>query len=87
MVGRDEIFAVDLRNPFRFSFDRDSGELVVGDVGQDEREEVDIVTLGGNYGWRVFEGTRCTGNDPLLCGAPGFIDPILEYAHTGGAAR
>jgi glucose/arabinose dehydrogenase len=83
-AGRDEIFAVGLRNPFRFSFDRDTGELVVGDVGQGAREEVDIVTLGGNYGWRVFEGTSCTGNDPLLCSAPGFIGPIFEYAHTGG---
>jgi glucose/arabinose dehydrogenase len=84
-AGRDEIFAFGLRNPFRFSFDRDTGELVVGDVGQGAREEVDIVTLGGNYGWRVFEGTSCTGNDPLLlCSAPGFIGPIFEYAHTGG---
>jgi glucose/arabinose dehydrogenase len=83
-AGRDEIFAVGMRNPFRFSFDRDTGELVVGDVGQGQVEEVDIVTLGGNYGWRVFEGTSCTGNDPLLCGAPGFIGPIFEYTHTGG---
>jgi glucose/arabinose dehydrogenase len=83
-AGRDEIFAFGLRNPFRFSFDRDTGELVVGDVGQGAREEVDIVTLGGNYGWRVFEGTSCTGNDPALCSAPGFIGPIFEYAHTGG---
>jgi len=83
-AGRDEIFAVGMRNPFRFSFDRDTGELVVGDVGQGQVEEVDIVTLGGNYGWRVFEGTSCTGIDPLLCGAPGFIGPIFEYTHAGG---
>ena len=83
-AGRDEIFALGLRNPFRFSFDRENGELIVGDVGQGDREEIDIVTLGGNYGWRVFEGTRCTGNDPLLCSAPGFIDPIAEYAHVAG---
>jgi glucose/arabinose dehydrogenase len=82
--GRDEIFAVGLRNPFRFSFDRDSGELVVGDVGQNAREEVDIVTLRGNYGWRVFEGTSCTGIDQLQCAAPGFIGPIFEYEHIGG---
>jgi hypothetical protein len=82
--GRDEIFAVGLRNPFRFSFDRQTGDLIVGDVGENQREEVDLVTLGGNFGWRVFEGTRCTGNDPALCGSSAFIDPIAEYDHGGG---
>ncbi len=60
-----------MRNPFRFSFDRGTGQLFVGDVGQGAREEIDIVTAGANLGWRVFEGTHCTGLDPL-CGAPGF---------------
>jgi glucose/arabinose dehydrogenase len=82
--GRDEIFAFGLRNPWRFSFDRLTGQLYVGDVGQDVIEEVDIVTLGGNYGWRVLEGDRCTGNDPAKCGAGGFTAPIAEYSHTGG---
>jgi glucose/arabinose dehydrogenase len=82
--GRDEIFAVGLRNPFRFSFDRQTGDLIAGDVGQNEREEVDLVTLGANLGWRVFEGTRCTGNDPALCSVLGFTDPIAEYDHGGG---
>lgn len=82
--GRDEIYAVGLRNPFRFSFDRETGELIVGDVGQGEREEIDLVTLGGNFGWRVFEGTRCTGLGPASCSAAGFIDPIAEYDHSGG---
>ena len=56
--GRDEIFALGMRNPFRFSFDRQTGQLYVGDVGQDALEEVDIVTAGGNYGWRVYEGNH-----------------------------
>ncbi|MGH7333673.1 MAG: PQQ-dependent sugar dehydrogenase [Candidatus Rokuibacteriota bacterium] len=82
-LGLDEIFAVGLRNPWRFSFDRATGGLYVGDVGQDEREEIDLVTIGGNYGWRVLEGTRCTGLDPG-CADPTFVPPIAEYAHSGG---
>ena len=82
--GRDEIFAVGLRNPWRFSFDRATGRLFVGDVGQNEIEEVNIIDIGGNYGWRVFEGTRCTNIDPQLCNAANFIQPITEYSHSGG---
>jgi len=83
-TGRDEIYALGLRNPWRFSFDRQTGDLVCGDVGQSAREEVDVITRGGNYGWRIFEGTQCTGNDPTLCNPAGFIMPIAEYGHTGG---
>ena len=82
--GRDEIFAVGFRNPWRFSFDRGTGQLFVGDVGQNAREEIDIVTLGGNYGWRVFEGNRCTNLGPAPCNASSFTPPIAEYDHTGG---
>jgi len=82
--GRDEIFAVGLRNPFRFSFDRATGQLFLGDVGQGAREEIDLISGGGNYGWRVFEGTLCTGLDPAQCAAPGFTPPIAEYDHVGG---
>lgn len=82
--GRDEIFALGLRNPWRFSFDRQTGEIYAGDVGQNAIEEIDIVTLGGNYGWRVFEGTRCTELDPSLCPQSGYIRPIAEYGLTGG---
>ena len=84
ITGRDEIFAFGLRNPWRFSFDRITGELYAGDVGQDAREEIDIITNGGNYGWRVFEGTSCTNNDPSLCSAGAFTDPIAQYKHNGG---
>lgn len=82
--GRDEIYAVGLRNPWRFSFDRSTGTLYLGDVGQNTMEEIDIVTSGGNYGWRVFEGTLCTGLDPVLCSIPGYTPPIAEYSHTNG---
>jgi hypothetical protein len=85
--GRDEIYALGLRNPWRFSFDRLTGDLYAGDVGQGAREEVDLIVAGGNYGWRVFEGTTCTGNqDASVCQAPPFehVPPIAEYAHDGG---
>lgn len=82
--GRDEIYAVGLRNPWRFSFDRQTGLLYAGDVGQDQREEIDLIMRGGNYGWRVIEGTRCTNLDAALCGRAGYVPPIAEYSHTGG---
>jgi uncharacterized repeat protein (TIGR03806 family) len=78
--GADEIFAWGLRNPWRFSFDRATGELWTGDVGQNQWEEVDIVELGGNYGWPAKEGTNCFAVDPCDDGA--WIDPVVEYQHT-----
>jgi glucose/arabinose dehydrogenase/uncharacterized cupin superfamily protein len=84
-AGRPEIYALGFRNPFRFSFDRQNGTLLAGDVGQGAREEIDVVTRGGNFGWRVLEGTRCTGLGPAPCTAAGFIPPITEYeTHVGG---
>ena len=80
--GRDEIYALGFRNPWRFSFDRSNGNLFAGDVGQGAREEIDRVVRGGNYGWRTFEGTRCTGNDPTCDPSP-FVAPIAEYDHSG----
>src|SRR5262245_2852768 len=82
--GRDEIFALGLRNPFRFSFDRQTGDLIVADVGQGQREEIDVGTLGGNYGWRVLEGSLRTSLGPASCASPVFIPPIAEYDHSLG---
>ena len=91
--GLDEIYALGLRNPFRFSFDRGTGQLYLGDVGQGAWEEIDIITLGGNYGWRVFEGMHCTGNDPAICDSMspcninGYTCPIFEYSSEPTASR
>jgi len=77
-----EIYAIGFRNPWRWSFDRQSSELWVGDVGQNAIEEVSRVTRGGNYGWRCFEGTRSTG---LACGSPANpLPPVAEYGRTVG---
>jgi hypothetical protein len=83
-AGADEIFAVGFRNPWRFSFDRETGDLYAGDVGQGAIEEIDVVTLGGNFGWRIWEGSQCTGLDQGLCNPAGFVFPIAEYAHASG---
>ena len=59
-------------------------QLWAGDVGQSAIEEVDTITRGGNYGWRVYEGNSCTDNDPSLCTPTNYIPPIFQYTHTGG---
>jgi hypothetical protein len=82
--GRDEIFALGLRNPWRFSFDRLTGQPWVGDVGQ-SRDEVNTPLLnGGNYGWRVFEGFLCTNLDPSLCIRSNYVFPLFDYSHMNG---
>ncbi len=83
---RNEIWAEGFRNPWRFSFDRETGDLWVGDVGQDTREEVDfqpVSSPGGlNYGWRCWEGSF---NFDQMCGPfQNFEPPILEYQNPGG---
>jgi len=79
---REEIFAWGLRNPFRFSFDADTGDLWVGDVGQNRREEVNIVESGKNYGWNTMEGTLCFDPDPG-CDQTGLELPVFEYSLPG----
>lgn len=79
---RPEIFAYGLRNPWRFSFDRETGELWVADVGQNAWEEINVVTLGGNYGWNTLEGTHCF-SPSSTCDRSGTILPIIEYDHLG----
>jgi len=81
--GRPEIYAVGMRNPWRFSFDRESGSLWVADVGQKKWEEVDFVTRGGNYGWRVMEGAHCY-NPAVACPTAGLALPVMEYGHEEG---
>jgi glucose/arabinose dehydrogenase len=85
VAGRDEIFAYGLRNPWRFTFDRETGDAWLADVGQGSREEVDTpIVNGANYGWRVYEGLSCTNVDPALCRPSDYTPPVFEYAHTGG---
>lgn len=81
--GADEIYTVGMRNPFRWSFDRTTKELWAADVGQNAIEEVDIITRGGNYGWRVYEGNQCTNIDPALCIPANYIPPIFQYNNVG----
>lgn len=82
--ARQEIWAFGLRNPWRFSFDRLTGDLFIGDVGQDSFEEVDFqprASRGGeNYGWRLMEGKHCY-NPSSNCNPGGLKMPILEYSH------
>ncbi|MCA9103624.1 MAG: PQQ-dependent sugar dehydrogenase, partial [Planctomycetales bacterium] len=85
---REEIFAYGLRNPWRATFDNGpggTGRLFIADVGQGDVEEVNIIEAGGNYGWRIKEGTfdfdATVSPDPLVA----LVDPISQYAHPGSA--
>jgi Glucose / Sorbosone dehydrogenase len=89
--GRDEIWAYGLRNPWRFSFDRVNGDMVIADVGQEAREEVDFAPspgtgavggAGADYGWNCREGFIAYPNPEPACGsASGFTEPVFDYPH------
>ena len=85
---RAEIWAVGMRNPWRFSFDRDSGTLYVADVGQNAWEEVDAVpavSAGLNYGWNTMEASHCF-SPSSGCDTRGLVMPVLEYGHGDGCS-
>jgi len=85
--GAPEVFAYGLRNPWRFTFDRETGDIWLGDVGQDTREEVNRIVAGGNYGWSVKEGELCFDTfEPDTCDSTGLIEPYWAYSHSEGAS-
>jgi len=91
----DEIWAKGLRNPWRYSFDRATGDLYIGDVGQNAREEINFQPRsspgGENYGWKMMEGSLCGSGGQsgcpagtLACNSHGLTPPLIEYAHGAG---
>ena len=83
--ARGEIWAYGLRNPWSFSFDRATGDLWAGDVGQNRREEIDLVRKGGNYGWNIMEGTDCF-SPATGCNRTGLIVPVTTYGRDQGCS-
>jgi glucose/arabinose dehydrogenase len=88
IAGDDQIWAYGLRNPWRPSFDRLTGDLYIADVGQFAVEEISYVPAGspggGNFGWRCMEGGSCTGLTGCTCGSGALTNPIHTYTHTSG---
>jgi glucose/arabinose dehydrogenase len=86
---RDEIWALGLRNPWRYSFDRLTGDLYIADVGQNQYEEVNVqpgASPGGqNYGWPIMEGAHCFPQD-RTCVRTGLTLPVAEYDHSQGCS-
>lgn len=83
--GAPEIWAYGLRNPWRFSFDTETGDLWAADVGQNRVEEIDLIVRGGNYGWRIKEGPDCF-DASAICGQSGLIEPVAYYRHQFGCS-
>lgn len=87
VAGDDEILHYGLRNPYRCSLDRETGDLWIGDVGQDAREEISFAPAGStglNFGWDCMEGTLCLTNDVgCSCADPDLVDPVYDYVHEG----
>jgi len=89
VAGDDEIWSYGWRNPWRWCFDRLTGDLYVGDVGQNQIEEIDFEpanTPGRNYGWRCMEGFNCTGLTGCTCNSPALTNPIHTYTHAEGCS-
>lgn len=77
--ARPEIYAYGLRNPWRFSIDAQDNTIWAGDVGQDQKEEINLIEKGGNYGWNILEGTSCYSDAD--CSTNGTLLPLYEYGH------
>ena len=87
--GAQQVWSLGLRNPWRFSFDRQTGDLYIGDVGESAREEIDVAVAPNagrqaNYGWRLMEGFLCF-NPSSSCNSGGLTLPVLDYSHASGA--
>lgn len=81
---REEVFARGLRNPWRLTIDRETGDVWVGNVGESTWEEVEHVTAGSNHGWPIMEGPECAPFGPPECDQTGLTPPVFAYTHEVG---